>query len=353
MSVFSIKASPKEQIVFARNMALMIKSSIPLLSCLKLMEEQTRSSGMKKILASVRTDVENGQLLSASFKKFEAGLGRLFISVIQVGEASGTLADNLSLLADELKKKQVLKGKVLNAMIYPSVIVAISFGLIFLLLFFVFPKILPLFQSLNVKLPLTTRILIASSDFVRGNVLLIIVALIVGGIGFSLLMRLASFRYFLQKTMLRMPVVGPLFQGIQMAVIARTLLVLLHSGVKIVDAINITADITTNLVYERALRAAAVNVRAGEPLAKSLALYPQLFPIMFTQMLEVSETAGTLDTTLSYLNDYYEVEVDDKLANFIALLEPLLLVTMGLVVAVMAVSMILPIYSLTSGLSPK
>lgn len=350
MSVFSTKASVKEQILFSRNMALMIKSGIPLLNCLKLLQDQTQSKGMKKILATVRADVENGQLLSTSFKKFEKGLGPLFINVIQVGEASGTLAENLSLLGDELKKKQILKSKVLSAMIYPGVIVAMSVVLIALLLFVVFPKILPLFTSLNVKLPLTTRILIATSNFAQQHWLAILIVVILSAIGLALLNRLKAFRFFMQQTVLKLPVIGSLFSSIQITIIARTLLVLLHSGVKIVDAMLVTADISTNLVYEKALRASSASVKSGEPLAKSLASNDHLFPVMFTQMIEVSEAAGTLDTTLKYLNDYYESEVDERLANFISLLEPLLLVFMGLGVAIMAISIITPIYSLSASI---
>ncbi len=349
--MLSPKASIKEQILFSRNMALMIKSGIPLLNSLKLLQDQTQSGGMKKILASVRKDVENGQLLSTSFKKFENGLGPLFINVIQVGESSGTLAENLALLGDELKKKQVLKSKVVNAMIYPAIIVVLSVGLISILLFIVFPKILPLFDSLRVALPLPTRMLIGASNFAQNNWISMLVGLMSVAIAAPLLMKVKKIRYAFQKLLLNLPVIGELFRSIQITIIARTLLVLLHSGIKIVDAILVTADISTNLVFESALRSTSAAVKSGEPLAKSLAKNNHLFPVMFTQMIEVSEAAGTLDTTLQYLNDYYETEVDDKLANFIALLEPLLLVVMGLGVAFMAISIIAPIYSLTNGIS--
>ncbi len=342
-----LRVSIKEQILFARNISLMSRSGIPLLDSLHMIQQQTQSSGFKRILATVISDVENGQFLSTSLKKYESVFGNLFINVIQIGEASGTLAENLGFLADELKKRQLLRGKITGALLYPIIIVITTIALTSVLTFFVFPKILPIFDSFKLKLPITTRILIILNKFFLAYWFWIIIGIIVAIVTFYLLMQLKPFRYQFHRFMLRMPIIGPMIKSIQMAVFARTLALLLKSGVKIVEALTISTEITSNLVYKRILHDASEQIRIGAPLGKYLSAYPRVFPSMFAQMIEVSETAGTLDTTLQYLSEYYEAELDDTTRTMISLLEPLMMLTMGGMVGFIAISIILPIYSIS------
>lgn len=337
----------KEQILFARNVSLMSKSGIPIVNSLNMIQQQSNSRGLRTVLTTLIVDVENGQFLSTSLKRFEKIFGALFVNVIRVGEASGTLSENLGFLADELKKKQLLRSKIMSAMLYPIIIVVTTFALSGVLTFVVFPKILPIFDSFNVTLPLSTRIVIASNRLVLHYWPFLILGFIVLVLGGWFLFRIPSVKYAVHRMMLRIPVLGPMAKSIQMAIFARTLSLLLHSGVKIVEALTITSEIMPNLVYQRALIAASEQVKAGSPLGKYLAAYPKLFPMMFSQMLDVSETAGTLDSTLAYLSDYYEAEVDETTRNLVALLEPLLMLVMGGLVGFLAISIILPIYSIS------
>ncbi|HEY1074646.1 MAG TPA: type II secretion system F family protein [Patescibacteria group bacterium] len=342
-----MKVPIKEQILFARNISLMSRSGIPILQSLHLVAQQTASPGMRKVLTVLITDVENGQFLSTSLKKFESVFGSLFINIVRIGETSGTLSENLGFLADELKKKNELRGKILSAMMYPIIIVITTILLMAILTFAVFPKILPIFESFQVPLPLTTRIVIGSNKIMLAYWPYILIGiLVVVGLWF-LLIRLPRFRFLFQMFLIRLPIIGPLTMSIQMAIIARTMALLLKSGVKIVEALLITGDIVPNLVYRQLIAAAGEQVKAGSPLGRYFANYPQYVPLMFSQMLDVSETAGTMDATLLYLSDYYEAEVDETTRNFVSLLEPLLMLTMGGAVGFIAISIILPIYSIS------
>ncbi len=343
---FFLRVPVKEQILFARNISLMVRSGMPLLDSLYMIEQQTQSRSMHKVLQSVIDDLENGQFLSTGLKKFEGALGSLFINIIRVGESSGTLSENLELLAVELKKRQMLTSKILNAMLYPIIILVTTLGLTSVLMFLIFPKILPVFSTLNVILPLSTRVLIKTHAFFTHYWLAVILSITSFVIAFRLTLNIGSFRFFIHRFFLHIPILGPLFRSVQVAMFARTFAVLLKSGTKIVEALGITSEVMPNLVYRQITRGAADQVRVGAPLGKYLQGYPKLFPKMFSQMVEVSETAGTLETTLNYLSDYYEQEVDETAKNMISLLEPLMMVFMGGLVGFISISIILPIYSL-------
>jgi type IV pilus assembly protein PilC len=347
---FFLRVSVKEQILFARNISLMSKSGMPILDSLHMVQRQTSSGGMRKILASVITDVENGQFLSTSLKKYERVFGSLFVNIIRIGEASGTLSENLGFLADELKKKQQLRSKIMSAMMYPVIILLTTIGLTSVLMFLVFPKIMPIFTSFNIDLPLPTRILVATNKFFVNNWFWVILAgIVIVGI-FVMLMKIKQFRFAMHTILIRLPLVGAMIRSVHMAIMARTFALLLKSGVKIVEALSITSEVLPNLVYKKVLSEAGEQVKAGAPLGKYLASFPHTFPIMFSQMVEVSETAGTLDGTLLYLSEYYEAELDETTRNMVSLLEPLMMVSMGGIVGFITISILLPIYSISSTL---
>ncbi len=346
-SNFLLRVPLKEQILFTRNLAIMQQSGMPLLEGLHLMQKQTQNRSMRKILASVVIDVENGQFLSTAFKRYESVFGSLFVNIIEIGESGGVLAENLKFLSDELKKKLDFRGKIMGAMMYPSIIILTTFGLVGILTFVVFPKILPIFDSFNVKLPLTTRIVISSNKFLLHEWAWLLLGLIIIVTTFVSLLRLPRFRFGVQKLMLHVPVIGPMLKATQMTMIARTLALLMRSGVKIVEAIQSTSDVSNNLVYKQSLVKAGEQVKSGQPLGKFFGLQPKLYPIVFCQMVEMSEAAGTLDSTLAYLGEYYENELDDTTKTMVALLEPLLMLFMGGLVGFMAISIILPIYSIS------
>ena len=341
----------QERVLFARHMSVGIKAGMSMQDSLKLIQAQTKSKTFKKILDSIISDTANGMFLSAAMEKYAGVFGQLFINIIRVGEQSGTLTENLSYLSHELKKKQELHSKVRGALIYPAVIFCATIGIVATLMIAVFPKILPVFANLKIKLPVTTRILIATTDFMTSYTFWII-----GGvIAFILLMVILSkyewFKHGWHHALLKIPIVGGVAVKVNMASISRILGLLLKSGTQVIEAVNITADALENRVYRHELRTAGETLRRGEFFSIYLSKDPKLFPPIFTNMIQVGENTGNLTENLDYLSSFYEEDVDEVLKNLNSIIEPFLLLFMGLLVGFMALSVVTPIYSISQSLT--
>ncbi len=348
---FFLRVSLQEKVIFARHLAIMVKAGMPLLDALRMLQKQTQSKSLAIILEKVVGDISNGQFLATSLEKYKNVFGNLFVNIIRVGESSGILSENLVYLSEELKKKKELQKQVLGAMIYPIIILFATTILVTMLTVFIFPKILPVFSSLNVALPLSTRILIATSNFLIADGLLLLGGIAIALIVFFVLLRIRTPRFVFHWCIVHTPLVRKMSVNVNMTNITRTLGLLLRSGVKIVEAINITSDTLSSLVYQRELETMALQVQKGEQLAKYLATRPTYFPMMLTNMIAVGENTGNLSETLLYLSDFYESEVGETTKNLSSTLEPLLILVMGLIVGFVAVSIITPIYGLTQSVN--
>ena len=326
-----------------------ITAGMPILDALKFLRGQVKSKMFLKVIDEAIIEVSGGQFLSKSLENYRHIFGDLFLNIIKIGENSGTLPENLLFLAQELKKKKQFVSKVRSALIYPAVILFFTFGLILLLVLVVFPKILPIFQSMQVELPLPTRILIGAVNFISAYWLFSIIGLIVISIALWFLVKMNKVRFSLQWLVLKIPFFGKLTRDVNMFNFSRSVGVLLKSGVKIVDSLSITANSFTNLVYRRELQAAAEMVKKGEQISKYLKNYSKLFPAMFVNMIEIGENTGNLVDNLFYLSEYYEGEVDETVKNLGVVLEPALLIFIGLIVGFIALSVITPIYQSSQG----
>jgi type II secretory pathway component PulF len=346
MNLF-LHVSLQEKILFTKNLALALRSGVSLVNSLKLVAAQARTRSFKKILASLLEDANRGVFLSDSLAKFRGVFGELFINIIRVAETSGTLPENLIYLGDELSKRSALRKKVKGALIYPIIILIATIVIAVAMLVFVFPKITPLFLNAKVELPLTTRILIGLSDAVSKYGIFIGIGIGVLIAGIRSLLIIQPVRFIYHEMLFYVPLFKNAIINYNMANFTRTLGLLLKSGVRITEAIDITASTLTNLVYSRELKQAADHVRKGEFLSRYLAARSRFFPIMMVNMLEVGENTGNLTENLTYLAEYYENEVDDFTKNLSSILEPILLLVMGGVVAFIALSFITPIYQLT------
>ena len=355
-SVFSVIFPPKiplqQRINFARHLAVIIKAGLPLIEGLKILKRQAQSKKMEAIISGLISDVNNGQFLADSLEKYNAIFGEFFINVVRIGEASGTLASNLAYLAEEMEKSRELKRTIRGALIYPIVILVATLGVTSILVFFIFPKILPVFSSLKIKLPLSTVILIATLGFLLHYGYLLLIGLVVLVLFFRLIIVLPAVKLFFDRVILVLPVISSLSINLNNASFARVLSVLLKSGIQIVDAIITTSNTFDNLVYKKAFIAAAEEVKKGEQFFKYLSRHPKLFPPLLTGMIEIGENTGNLEENLAYVSDYYTKEVDASVKSLTTLLEPLLLLTMGLIVGFVAVSIITPIYQISSGIHP-
>lgn len=343
------RISLQEKILFCRHLAIAIKSGMTLIDSLKMIRNQAQTRGLKKILDSLIKDISGGNFLSKGLERFYGAFGELFISVIKVAEASGTLPENLNYLAEELKKRHEIIVKVRNSMIYPAIIMVVTIVIATSMMIFVFPKLLPIFTSLKVELPLTTKILIAIAKFLSAYGIPVLIGVVVLVIAVRLFMKIGGFKFFAHEILIYLPLFGRIVIDVNTVNTSRTLSLLLKSGVGIVEAIEITGKTLTNVVYQRHLHAAADMVRRGEFLSKYFTSRSKYFPSIFTNMVAVGENTGNLTQNLDYLSEYYENEVDEFLKNLSSIVEPILLIFMGVVVGFIALSFITPIYKITQG----
>ena len=340
-----------ERIMFVKHMSMMIHSGMTEVDSLRLIQSQIKSKAFLRILNEVIGNVENGQALSTALARYNQVFGDLFVNIIKIGEISGTLSENLDYLALEMRKNQSLRSKVRGALIYPAVIMVATLGVVGGLIFFILPKILPVFASLKVKLPFTTRALIAVSDALRTHYYILIGVFVVIAVVLYTLRRIPATRYILHRILLTLPIFGNISIGFNMANMTRILGMLLHSGEKIVQAVSITGDACSNLVYKRALQEAVVEIQKGKTLYAYFEEHESLFPPTVGRMIEVGEKTGNLDNNLAYLAEFYENEVDEVTKNLSGILEPILLIFMGVMVGFVALAIITPIYGITQGLN--
>lgn len=353
MNKLFLNISAQEQIIFAKHLAMMIKAGMSILDSLKMLKKQARSKSMVKILDSLMTEVSNGQFLSAALDKFRNIFGDFAVNIIRVGENSGVLYENLNYLALQLNKSVELRKKVVGALIYPVIIVFATFGVAGVLTIYIFPKIVPVFKSLNVPLPLTTKILMGVSDFLVQYGVYVFDAIVVFIIGFWLLLKVKKIHYLFDKFLFYLPLINTMIINYNVSNFCRTFGLLLKSDIKVVEAISITADTIPNLVYKKELKEIAIAVTKGEEISLHLEKRPYVFPGMVAQMVAVGESTGNLSENLVYLSEYYEKEVDDLAKNLSTILEPMLMVIMGVMVGFIAISVISPIYQVSQGLNVR
>ncbi len=341
----------QEKITFARHLSMVVRAGLPLLEGLQMLRRQRFSKTLGAVIDQLVADVNAGRPLADSLGRFPQLFGDFFTNIVRVGEASGTLGDNLAYLADEIRKGRELQGKVRSALIYPVVLLVATIAVVSFLTFFVFPKILPVLSGFNVQLPLTTRILIGVLDVLSKYGIVGGLAAIAAIVGLRFLFtRVRPFRKAFHGFLLGIPVTGQLMMNVNVANFSRVLGILLKSGVHIVEGIQVTSATFSNLVYKDVLMRAADGIRRGESLGAELERYPRAFPPLMTGIVTIGEQTGNLEGNLIYLSEHYTEETDEALKTMTALLEPILLVGMGLLVGFVALSIILPIYSLSQGI---
>ena len=345
------RLSLKDQVHFAKRLSFLMSAGVPLAEGLDIMRGQARGGSRARVLESIVRDVSGGQSLSRSFSKFPRVFGGFTVSVVRVGESSGTLSASLAYLAEELAKKHLLRRKLAGACIYPLIITLATFGITAFLMLYLFPKIMPVFASLHTTLPFTTRVVMATSVFLErwGIVLLLagVAAAVAGGIVLAY-SRVA--RWWRDWALLRLPVAGRMIMYYNVAQGTRTLGLLLTSGLRLSEALSVAVETARNSIYKEEFIRLGKVVERGERMSVYMRKRPAYFPNMLADMLAVGERSGSLSETLLYLSDMYEREVDDAAKNISILMEPALMVIMGLVVGFIAVSIVTPIYGVTQDL---
>ncbi len=340
----------KDRIIFTKRLSMLLRSGIPIVQALSILAEGTINPSITWITKSLSEDIKNGLSLSVALTKFEKQVGFFYINIVRIGELSGTLGENLDYIATELKKKNELKKHVTGALIYPAIIVFATIGITTLLVTYIFPRILPVFLSLKTELPFSTQMLIGLSTFLTAYGWIIVIAFVGSVFLFATLLTRDSFRLKVDALILRVPLFGSLSRYYNLANICRTLGILLKSDVRIVQAIDIASESCSNKAYKKVLTTCVDGVLAGQPLSAQLQHYAFFFPPLVVQMVHVGETTGGLSNSLIYISDMYEEEIQTWTKNLTTVLEPLLMLTMGLLVGFIAVSIITPIYGITQNL---
>lgn len=338
-----------QKAVFARYLSVMLKSGLTIIESLEITVESSQGK-LKKISKGILEAVKSGYSLAFALERYPKVFSKLFTNAVYAGETSGTLDESLERIADQLDKEREIFSKIKGAMIYPMIILVASFVLGAGMTFWVLPKITPLFEGLNVELPLTTQLLMKFSGFVQDHGSVFFVSVIVFLSIFIWLLRQKFLRPIIHLVLIRIPVISGVTKNANIARFSRSLSVLLKSGLNIYEALKIVTEMSENYYYKKAIERASESIGKGSRLSNHLAQNSDLFPIMVTKMIRVGEESGRLEETLAYLADFYEGEVDESLKSLTTYIEPALLIFIGLIVAFMALSIITPIYSITSGM---
>lgn len=346
LSIGRIKAVDK--ILFAKHLSIMLKSGLAISEALDILYKQTKGR-MKNVVAGIKNSVESGNSFSSSLADTKNVFSQMFISSVYIGESSGMLSENLENIADRLSREQELKNKVKGAMFYPSIVMILAFGLGLVMSFVVLPKILPLFNGLDIDLPMSTRFLIWFSAFIQNNSGKIIFILFVSVVAFIWFIRQEFSRPITSFIILKIPIVNKINCNNNLAIFCGTLGNLLKSGLNIDEALDITRGAVGNYYFKKSLEQVALKTRQGNKLTDSLEEYGELYPDLAVSMLKVGEKSGRLEETFFYLSEYYEAEVDNSTKKLSVAIEPILLIFIGLVVGGLAISIITPIYQLTGG----
>ncbi len=340
--------SISEKMIFLDNMSTMMKAGLPLSATLLTLQGEIKNKYFKLVIEHIRALVENGEQFSSGLKAYPKVFPELLVATIEVGESSGLLADVLAHLAGLLKAEKELKSKVLSALMYPMVVMIALVGVSLMLNLFVFPKLIDIFIEANVQLPFILLVMQFSAKILFAYGWYILAGVIVGFFGLRWFFHIPGPRAWLHKRFLELPFAGSLIREIALTRFAGNLKVLLSSGLPIIKSLETVSKTATNLQYQKAIVAISVELGRGVALHEALAARPQLFPSLMIQLCKVGEETGELEHILEKISEFYENRVNNVLANLSVIIEPVLLIVVGVVVGFIAVSVIGPIYDLTN-----
>ncbi len=337
----------KDLVVFSRQFSVMIKANVSVTESLIAIIDQTENINFRNIISTVAYDVNSGESLSSSLKRFSKIFSEFYCSVVMAGEISGGLDESLEYLADETEKDYNLSKKFKGALIYPAFVISglVIVGAIFL--FFVLPELIKVLEETGAELPLATRIVIATINFFQNYYLFVIAFIIALVIFLKIISKTYSGKKNIDLFLLRLPVTGKIFQLVYLVRFSRSLSTLLRGGVSIDQSLNIVGDIVKNTIYKDIIKKTANNVKEGGHVSEILN-QSRLVPKMIPEMMSVGERTGKLDETLEEVAKFYEKEVNYKLNNLNTIIEPLIMVIMGVAVGIMVAAIILPMYNVAS-----
>jgi type IV pilus assembly protein PilC len=342
----------QEMVVFTRQLSTMISAGIPLVESIEILAEQTTNLGFRAILEQVSTDVRAGKDLSQALSQHPKVFPDIYVNMIKAGEASGQLDTVLNRLAEYQEAAAALKGEIKSALSYPVISLVLVLGITIFLLVVIIPKFEEMFYSMNVELPQITKLLLATSLFLKSNVLLWTSGLAALITGLTYYFKTSKGRVVLDWLLLKMPIFGPLFSKVAISRFARTFSTLIQSGVPILGALEIVSETCGNKIISRAIVKASESVRQGDTLGEPLG-ESGVFPPMVTRMVSVGEKTGALESLLEKIAEFYDQQVKATVEGLTALIEPLMIAVMGFLVGGMVMAIFLPIFKMVGSLSGK
>ncbi|MDA8141239.1 MAG: type II secretion system F family protein [Desulfobacteraceae bacterium] len=339
------KVKEKDIIIFARQFSTMIDAGLPIIQCMDILQAQQENPTVKKMLKDLKDQVEAGSTLADALKRYPKHFDNLFVNMIAAGEAGGILDVILKRLAGYMEKAAKLKRRVKGAMVYPAITITVAVGVVAIILVFVIPVFQKMFAEFGSKLPAPTLVVIAISEFVKSKIHWIFIAIILFVIAFRQYYKTNKGRTVVDSVMLKLPVFGILLRKVAVAKFTRTMGTMLGSGVAILEALDIVAKTSGNRIIETAI----YNVRSGIAEGRTMADPLQasgVFPSMVCQMIAVGESTGALDAMLEKIADFYDEEVDQAVENLTSMIEPVMIIFLGIVIGGLVVSMYLPIFKM-------
>jgi len=338
--------TPLDIAIFSRQIATMMKAGVPIVGALEIIASGNKNPKMQKLVNAIRADVESGSSLSEALSKHPVQFDELFRNLVRAGESAGVLETVLDTVATYKENLEALKGKIKKAMFYPAMVVAVALIVSSILLVFVVPMFEEVFAGFGAELPAFTQLVIGLSDFMVAWWWLVLLIVVGAASAFMMALRRSpQFQYFLDRLILKLPVLGQIMHNSAIARFARTLAVTFKAGVPLVEGLDTVAGATGNIVYEKAVHRVRDDVAVGYPVNMAMK-QTNLFPHMVVQMTAIGEEAGALDTMLFKVAEFYEQEVNNAVDALASLLEPLIMVFLGVVVGGMVIAMYLPIFKL-------
>jgi type IV pilus assembly protein PilC len=328
----------------------MLKSAIPPVEALRTQVSQAANPDFREKILKIAEMVETGSSLSQAFSSCPEIFSPFYVSCIKSGEASGKVADSLNYLAEHLESEYELQSKIKGAMLYPLMVVIVALGVLSLIIFFILPRLTDVLENLTGELPLSTRLLMSFSNFIREGGWVLILAFFIGLFFiFQYFRRSQEGRDFWDKVSLKIPILGDFYKKVYLTRFAENLSVLIAAGLPITQALKITAGIIDNSFYKKIIERTEERVARGETISSVLSRYPEQIPSFLTQMVSTGEETGRLENTLDDVVNFYKADIERFVDNLTKILEPMLMIFLGVVVGILVISVFIPLYQIGVG----
>jgi type IV pilus assembly protein PilC len=340
------RVKAKDLMIFTRQLSTLLSAKVQLIDALKTLYNQISDPILKDAIFDVFTDVEGGLYFSQALAKHPKIFSDFYLNMVKSAELSGRLEDTLNYLADYLERENKLSTKFRNAMIYPAFIIVVFLAVLIIVIVAVIPQLRDVFMQANVKLPIITRLLINIGDFLLNWGIGVVIFLVIAAVLIIRYLKTKEGKNFWQQISLSLPILGGITKKVALSRFASSTSALIKGGLPIANSLEIAGKITTNVVYEQILTNAAEAVRSGSTISGYLAQYPQYFPPLVIQMVSVGESSGRIEELLTRIADFYSNEVDEVVTNIAEIIQPVLIVVLGVFIGVFIAAVLLPIYNL-------